>query len=234
MYTALFLTQGIVHALLIVWLLRLWRAYRPPAVLVLLLPEIGLVYDNLIIAAGSTMGLGSLLATLSWPRFWIHWICGAWPIIAAGSILRSAGLGGPRPRLAMGAFCGLTIILMGLDLQLFWTAKLHPVCEFGLVRESLSVAAGRTCFPGETLVPGATPIASVVTCIVILGAGAMLWIRRRFPWVFCGALAMLATSTPGLRPQRLDNLGEVLILGGLVAAIARFAPPGGMARPAQP
>jgi len=223
-YTALFVAQGALHALLFVWLLRLWHRFRPPAALVLLLPELGLVYDNLVIASGRSIGLGPLLAALSWPRFWLHWVCGPWPIIAAGSILRSAGLPFAQSRIVMGAFCALSVALTGLDLHLFGTAVLHPVCEHGLLRESLSVSAGHFCFPGETPVPGSSPTASIVTCAVVIVAGAVLWIRRGFPWMWAGGVAMLAASAPLLRPLRLDNLGEVLILGGLVFGIARFAP----------
>jgi hypothetical protein len=39
---------------------------------------------------------------------------------------------------------------------------------------------------------------------------------------------MLATALPPLQALKLDNLGEVLIAGGLVWAIARFPP---VARP---
>jgi hypothetical protein len=212
------------HALLFVWLVRLWQRFRSPAALVLLLPELGLIYDNLIIASGRSIGLGPLLSALSWPRFWLHWVCGPWPIIAAGSILRSAGLAFAHPRLVMGAFCALAVALTGLDLPLFGSAVLHPVCEHGLVRESLSVSAGHFCFPGETPSPATDPTASIVTCAVVIIAGALLWLRRGFPWIFAGGLAMLATSSPALRPLRLDNLGEVLILGGLAFGIARFAP----------
>jgi hypothetical protein len=223
-YTALFFAQGALHALLFVWLLRLWHRFRPPAALVLLLPELGLVYDNLIIASGRSIGLGPLLAALSWPRFWLHWVCGPWPIIAAGSILRSAGLPCAQSRIVMGAFCALSVALTGLDMHLFGTAVLHPVCEHGLLRESLSVSAGHFCFPGETPAPGSSPTASIVTCAVVIVTGAVLWIRRGFPWMCAGGVAMLAASAPLLRPLRLDNLGEVLILGGLVFGIARFAP----------
>ena len=47
--------------------------------------------------------------------------------------------------------------------------------------------------------------------------------RRRFPWMFLGGIVMLATAMPPLKPLKLDNLGEVLIAGGLIWAIARFS-----------
>jgi hypothetical protein len=224
-YTALFLIQALLHGILIGWLLQLWRRSAAPAALVLLVPEFGLVYDNLIVAAGRWIGLGPLLDALSWPRFWIHWLCGAWLIVASGSILRLAGIPFACARRGMLGFCLLTTALMALDLRLFWSASLHPVCELGLVRDSLSVAAGKFCLPGQQVVPSRFPLASFVTCLVVLGSGAALLLRRRFPWMLLGGAVMLATAAPPLKPLKLDNLGEVLITGGLVWAIARFAGP---------
>jgi hypothetical protein len=223
MYTALFVVQGLLHAVLLGWLLQLWRSTGAPAALVLLLPELGLIYDNLMVAAGRYIGLGPLLTALSWPRFWLHWACGAWLIIAAGSILRSAGFRWAQQPLGMGLFCVLTVALMGVDLPRFWTASLHPVCEFGLVRESASVAAGKFCSPDQQVVPSVFPLASLVTCLVVIASGALLLARRGFPWMLAGALLMLATALPPLQPLKLDNLGEVLIAAGMVWAIARFA-----------
>lgn len=222
MYTALFLIQSVLHLILFVWLLRVWRTTRAKAALVLFLPEIGLVYDNLIVALGSYVGLGPLLTALSWPRFWTHWLVGAWLIIVCGSVLRLAGFQWAQRRSAMGAFCGVTAGLMALDLRFFWTKSLHPVCELGLVRYSVSVAASRFCFPDQVVVPSTFPTTALITCLTVIATGALLWARRRFPWVFVGGALMLLSSSPLLMRLKLDNSGEVLISGGLIWAIAHF------------
>ena len=53
------------HLALFVWALVLLVRYRQPATVPLLIVTFGLVYDNFIIAAGSTIGHGPLLERLS-------------------------------------------------------------------------------------------------------------------------------------------------------------------------
>jgi hypothetical protein len=190
---------------------------------VLLLPEAGLIYDNLVVALGRYVGIGPLLTALSWPRFWGHWVFGGWLIIASGSVLRHAGLTTARGPLGMAAFCLLTSLLMLLDLPHFWTSSLHPVCELGLVRDSLSVSPDKFCLPGQQAVPATFPRTAAVTCFTVILCGALLALRRGFPWMLLGGLLMLAVSLPAAKPLKLDNLGEVLIMGGLIWALARFA-----------
>lgn len=224
MYTTLFLVQAALQLALFAWLWRLWRATGLAAALVLVVPQLGLVYDNLIVGLGGFIGLGPLLEALSWPRFWIHWLCGAWLIIASGSILRLAGLPWAQQRGAMVAFCALTVSLMALELPQFWTTSLHPVCELDLLRYSVQVPAAAVCSPDQLPVPGhGPPIAPVVTCLVVIGSGAVLLWRRRFPWMLLGGLLMLVSAMPPFSALKLDNFGEVLIAGGCIAALSRFA-----------
>jgi hypothetical protein len=58
---------------------------------------------------------------------------------------------------------------------------------------------------------------------VVTGCGFVLMLRRRFPWMFAGGVLMLASAMPPLRDYKLDNFGEILIAGGCIWAIARFA-----------
>jgi hypothetical protein len=59
---------------------------------------------------------------------------------------------------------------------------------------------------------------------VVIGAGALLLVRHRFPWMMLGGLLMLISAAPPFRALKLDNFGEVLIAGGCIWAIARFVP----------
>ncbi|MDW8259172.1 MAG: hypothetical protein RML32_06985, partial [Gammaproteobacteria bacterium] len=161
---------------------------------------------------------------LSWPRFWMHWLFGTWLIIACGAILRLAGFAWAQSKAAMSAFCLLTVAFMIYDLPHFWTDNLYPVCEKGLVRYSTSVSPDRFCFPDQVAIPrGPPPIPSIITCFVVIGTGLALWLRRGFPWMFLGGFLMLLTATPPAMALKLDNFGEVLIAGGCIWALARFA-----------
>lgn len=212
------------QTLLLVRLLRLWRGTRAPAAAVLLVPQAFLVWDNLRVAAGGLLGHGPVLYWLSWPAFWAHWLTGCWLIIASGSILRLAGFRSAQRPMVMGAFCAAAALLMLHDLPLFWTRDIHPVCELGLVRYSGSVSEATRCSADQPLVTGEFPLAPVVTCLVVIASGALLWVKRGFPWMTLGAVGMLLTAAiPALRAHKLDNFGEVLIVLGATLAIARFA-----------
>lgn len=223
MYSELFLAQALLQAVL--WLLcwRLWRTRGLLVAALLLVPQFGLVWDNLIVGLGRFIGFGPVLEALSWPRFWLHWLFGSWLIVAAGSALRLAGLPSMRSARSMLLFCSLTVALMMFDLPHFWRDSLHPVCEFDLIRYSTAVSADTLCYAGQAAVKSSPPIASILTCFVVIGAGLALWLRRGFPWMFAGGALMLASAMPGLREFKLDNFGEILIVGGCLWALHRFS-----------
>ena len=173
MYSGLFLFQAALQMALFFWLWRLWRERGVVVAAVLLLPQFGLVWDNLIVGAGRFIGLGPVLEALSWPRFWLHWLSGVWLVAASGAILRHAGFAFMQPTRAMLMFCAATMALMLYDLPHFWTDSLHPVCEFDLVRYSTAVGPGTFCFPDQQVVTGSPPFASIVTCLVVIMAGAL-------------------------------------------------------------
>jgi hypothetical protein len=224
MYNLLFLVFAALQAALFVWLLRLWRRTRAPATAVLLVPQFFLIWDNLRVVSGAVLGHGPLLYALSWPAFWSHWMTGCWLIIASGSILRLAGFEFARQRWVMGAFCLVAVALMAHDLPYFWTRDIYPVCELGLIRYSGAVSEVSRCSVDQALVASDFPLAPVVTCLVVIGSGALLWLRRGFPWMALGAIGMLLTAAlPALRAHKIDNFGEVLIVLGATLAIARFA-----------
>ena len=225
MYTTLFYLQTALQLALFVWLLRVRKATGAVAATVLIVPQLGLIYDNLIVAIGGLIGFGAPLLALSWPRFWIHWLFGGWLIIASGSILRLAGFGWAQARWVMAAFCLLTVGLIAYDLHLFWTTTLYPVCELGLVRYSTAVSPEKFCFADQVAVRGEFPVAAIITCLVVIAVGAVLMIRRKFPWMFIGGVLMFISATPMMMKLKLDNFGEVLIAGGCIWAIAHFAKP---------
>lgn len=223
MYSALFLLQAAVQLALLAWLLAIRQRTGLAIAAVLLVPQFGLVYDNLIVGLGATIGLGPILEALSWPRFWLHWIAGCWLVVACGSILRVAGLAEGRWRGIVVVSCALTAALMAYDLPHFWRDSLYPVCEFDLVRYSTAVAPGAGCLPGQAVIPGSPPFASIVTCLVVIATGAVLLAKRRFPWMLVGGLLMLVSASPPMMRLKLDNFGEILIAGGVIWALARFS-----------
>jgi len=223
MYSELFLVQTLLQAALLVWLWRIWKSTGLLIAALLLVPQFGLVWDNLIVGVGRFIGFSPLLEALSWPRFWLHWLFGTWLIVGAGVALRLTNFEFMRSTRPMLLFCSLTVALMMFDLPHFWRDSLHPVCEFDLVRYSTAVSADNLCYPEQQVVRAAPPLASIITCFVVIISGAILMLRRRFPWMFAGGTLMLASAMPPLRDFKLDNFGEILIAGGCIWAIAHFS-----------
>ena len=234
MYTTLFWIQTLLHVLLFVWLVRIYRRTGLLTAAVLFIPQFGLIWDNGVVAAGGLIGIGETLKALSWPRFWIHWLFGTWLIIACGTVLRLAGVRWVQHRWGMALFCLLTVLLMIYDLPHFVRDQIYPVCEKGLIRYSTFVSADRLCFEGQALTPRSSPpIPSIITCFIVIGTGLALLIRRRFPWMMLGGLLMLLSASPPGMKYKLDNLGEVLIAGGVIWALAfltRARPRGAMGK----
>lgn len=224
MFSAMFLFNALLQALLFIWLVQIWRKTRAAAAAVLLIPQFFLIWDNLIVGSGQWIGFGELLESLSWPRFWAHWLFGSWLIIASGSILRLAGFGWAQKRWVMALFCLLTVGVVAYEVSSNWHATLMPVCEYDLLRYSTSVRAEHLCSPEQTVVPGGgAPLGPLVTVFVVIGVGAVLAIRRRFPWMLVGGVLMFISATPPLMRSKLDNFGEVMIALGAIWAVARFA-----------
>lgn len=223
MYSELFLLQALLQAVLFIGVWRLWRRTGLLIAALLLAPQFGLVYDNLIVGLGRFIGFSPLLEAISWPRFWIHWVFGTWLIVAAGVALRLAGFEFMRETRPLLLFCSLTFALMLYDLPHFWSSQLYPVCEFDLIRYSTAVSANTLCFEGQQVVRSSPPIPSILTCFVVIGCGALLIVKRKFPWMFLGGVLMLASAMPPLRNFKLDNFGEILIAGGCIYAIAHFS-----------
>ena len=90
MYSELFLVQTLLQAVLFVWLWRIWKSTGLLIAALLLVPQFGLVWDNLIVGVGRFVGFSPLLEALTWPRFWLHWLSGTWLIVGAGVALRLA------------------------------------------------------------------------------------------------------------------------------------------------
>jgi hypothetical protein len=221
MYTALFWIQTILHVFLVAWLIRIYRQTGLLAAAILIIPQIGLVWDNGVVAAGALIGIGDFLKALSWPRFWVHWVFGTWLIIGCGAVLRLAGVRWAQTRWGMALFCLVTVALMIYDIPHFFRDQLYPVCEKGLIRYSTVVSADRLCFEGQTITPrDGPPIPSILACFFVIGTGLVLWVRRKFPWMMLGGILMLLSASPPGMKYKLDNFGEVLITGGVIWALA--------------
>jgi len=226
MISALFVIYGLVHIALLVWAVRSWRRTRSVAMLMVIVPMLALWYDCLVVGFGRFLGPSELLQNLSYPRFWAHWTLGSFWIIASGSIGRLAGFALLRHPWVMGALCVLTLVMIGIEVPHFFHLSLHPACFADTVRYTEVVPPNALCFPDQTPVSGGgPPIPPITTTAVVLAVGIALWIKRGWPWMTLGAIAMLiAAAVPSSQfGPAPSNGGEIIITLAMIATAARFA-----------
>lgn len=223
--TVQFFLYAAVQLILFFWVVSIYRKTGAAAALVLLVPQFFLFYDNFVVAIGSFIGLGPLLKAISWPRFWAHWFTGYWIIIAAGSILRLADFSWAKNKFVMASFCVLTVGLMVYETSNLWRVDLFPICQADLVRYTTTIRPGESCVdPAFQIKQQDSPLAVIIANFIIIIVGAILAIRRRFPWMMLGGILMLLSAAlPAARALKLDNFGEILITGGIIWAVAHFA-----------
>ncbi|WP_028814764.1 hypothetical protein [Streptomyces flavidovirens] len=159
-----------------------------------------LAYDSAVVAAGTVLGHGPPLETLSTGRYLLHAVLTPLVVPCAAMLLSSgrvvvAGAWGTAGALAVA---GAWATLPGLGLE--------PRHWADTVRYADAE-------------PGGVPVAAVAAMLLLLVAGAVLWRRRRVPWLALGAVALFVASAAAVVVPPLGNAGEALMLAGLVRSV---------------
>lgn len=191
MFTFLFTATGVACAVLAVLLLR---AKAPiPAVV-----GFALTYDNAVIAAGSAIGEGDLLLALNAGRFWVHALVTPLMIWAGLAIVNWV-----RPI----AFIVIGILIaVGVYIDIV-TLELVPQTEHGVLRYVNDAAAG-------------PPIPAIVTILILIACGVVLFRRTRIVWLLLGAVVMFVAAGAGV--LWLGNFGEAVLLTGFLLTARRL------------
>lgn len=212
MDTVLFAGFALAYLALLAWGARpaLRRGHLSPADLPLLVLA-GLVYDNAVIAAGSLIGAGPVLETLSLGRFWIHALIT--PVLVAWGLhtLRRAGFPWAQTR---GYQLGGTLAVLALvALELLTEVRglrIVPGWEYGVLSYSNAAPAS------------GPPLMVLIVALVLIVAGVLLWRRQGWPWLAAGAIAMtLGSAIPLPLPSgAVTNAFELALLLSVTATTA--------------
>lgn len=214
-YTAAYFAYAVAQGALGIWAFTLWRKERTAVAFTLMLPPLTVVYDNLAIALGSYIGPGDLLLGLTIPRFAGHALfTPIWIVAAVGLALRAGAFRGRERGFVIGSWAlyGVMVVI-------------------GLINEVISfvpefVEEGDVVYytnVGRVFTP---PPPSLTMLLVVLICGLIVaWrTRGRWPWMFLGALPVLASQ--GMRTDEvafvLINSSEVLMSLSLVATLVYF------------
>lgn len=185
----------------------------PTLALALTLPTVlSLVYDNLVIALGRTLGEGPLLIALSWPRFVFHALVLPPLLLAMLFLTRGAGVRWARRRTALIG----TVIIAAATLAL---GALGEVVLLDLA----------PVYRGDILLyaqahPTGPPPGAIMTLVGALIYGGAIALQARWPWIALAALytfLVVAVPDPSLS-NALVNTGEVLLLAAMLRAAQRF------------
>lgn len=212
MDTALFLAFSLAYLALLVWgaVLAKRHGWWTPANLPLLVVA-GLVYDNTIIGVGRWIGEGDLLQAANVLRFWIHAF--VTPVLVAWGLhtLRRTGFGWAQAAwyqvVSIAAVLTLVVIELLTEVR---GLQIEPAWEYGVL--SYSNAA-----------PSSGPPAMVlVVAFVLLAAGAVLWWKRGWPWLFVGALLMMIGSAVEVPVESgaVTNAFELTLIVSIMATKA--------------
>lgn len=192
MSVLLYPSYTILHLALLAWGLESWRRTRRIGTLIIVAVTFGLVYDNLVLAIGATLGEGKLLFGLSVPRFVLHQLVLPWIIYAAFEQVRLAGHPWAQGRRARWVIVFLVLVVMALGvLTRILPMDLHPVEMDGVVRYVDEGTVG-------------PPIVSIVSIGFAGVTGFFLW--RKNGWVWVLLTAVLVFIGEGLPMEGLRRL----------------------------
>lgn len=212
------------HVIITIWAFRLYSR-RPSLGLALIgIIAAALVYDNMVIVLGNTLGIGGTLHSLSVGRFAIHALLTPALLIAAyQQAVRSGGVkDSANGRLVVIAVM-VGLIGLGVAMTLV-NMHLEPACQDGVLRYAERVVASQVCethtYPPDFVdARGLPPLAAIFTIIGVGILGFFVWRRAGSPLMLVGAVIMvISAAIPASRVGLwVGNLGEVILLGCLVA-----------------
>jgi hypothetical protein len=212
MLSTLFGLIAVTEAVLLTLVITMRRRQPDWAFTLLILVILALIWDNTVVAIGSTIGEGETLKTLSIPRYVTHALLVPLLIMVAVGFSRRHGVRALAGRTAPAAFGLLTVALIvaGIHLDIIGL-DLQPTHYADTLRYTNAASHG-------------APIPAVITILVLIGIGITLLVRARQPWLLAGAVAMFVAAALGALAFWCGNIGELLLITGLWWTATRTVP----------
>jgi len=203
MQTIIFLLMAVLHGIAFFLMTRLFIQNRKSYTLLAVLASFGLFYDNLIVGIGTFIGEGALLENLNAFRFYGHALLTPLLIIFAYGVMRQ--LTGKYSRIWHSIFCILAVVMIGMGIMAdVFNLSLVPMAENGSLRYVNELSEG-------------PPIPSIITIIVMIVVGLIVWRRVGWMWLAIASIIMFVMAAAGASNVTLTNIGEVIFVAGIIA-----------------
>ncbi|NTU71457.1 MAG: hypothetical protein HGB10_06525 [Coriobacteriia bacterium] len=213
MLTAAYIGFALAQLVIAIWGFVLFARRRSLGAFTLALPIALLVWDNAIVAAGATIGDGSLLVALSWPRFVGHALLTPIWILTGFELMRRVG----APRL-QGRVSVIAEWVLYLAMATLGFVRSVVLLEFEpVIQGDLFYYTNGGGFPGP-------PVPALVMVVVVIVAGVIIWRRTGWSWLLAGGVVMfVAAAVPiSVAGFFVSNAGEVALSLAFVATEAHL------------
>jgi hypothetical protein len=213
MISFFFLAYALAHGALFVWALRLLLQHRHVDTVPVLIVLFGLVYDNAVLAGGTLIGHGGLLERLSIPRFFLHAFGTPLLMLSALGLVQRCGANWARSS-------GIAIGVTTLTLVMIAVGVAADLVGLHLVAKD---SAGVVSYGNASAF--AAPVAPLVTVLILLTAGVIVWRHSGGPWLLIGAIVQLLAGAISGAMMIVGNFGELALLAALIVTDARVPDP---------
>lgn len=188
------------------WSICLWLRSKCVATIVLSVVLLGLGYDNLLLAVGTSIGSGELLQSLSQVRFLVHHLFVPFLIVIGVELAHRTGAACANNFIRGFAWI-LSIGLGIVDIvERYIGAELEPVYFAGVLRYTASFNGG-------------LPVIAIAVTLFLLLISIGIWIRSKgqWYWLFVGtSIALGGNALPlsmvGTLPGSLSEFLMTLTL----------------------
>lgn len=144
---------------------------------------IGLIFDNIVVALGRFIGVGTLLENLNYLRYWVHAFVTPTLILFCLSVLQHTGIKWVKSKITLWMTWLYTIILILLEIFTeAWDIQLKPVWEYGVLRY----------IPAESA--SGPPIMIIFISITLIATAILLYKYTKWKWMLIGSVIMTIGS----------------------------------------
>ena len=231
MITFLYAVNTVMCLLVLYYSIKLFMEQRDAITFLILLALSLLWFDNFAIATGRFIGEGTIMKSMSYARYYMHWQVLPVLMIVAGGLLRRADFKFAHNKIVMSLFCVIAVIFMVMDVPYIFQVEFYPACYAETLRMVTNVSPTQVCDPANPPPQGISvaPIPAISVTLTMMFVGIALWLRYGVKSLTLCALFMFVAAGTSQMPnfylgQWFGNFGEPIFNMGIIAAARRFPP----------